>query len=492
MADGKAAVVETVVNLSGNVDPKLKKAVDETNGLVGKVGKAMKAAGIAALAASAGKALAELASEYSEATKTIRRGTGATGEALEGLRNDLQAVMKDSVFSADESAKAIANLNTYLGLSGEELQAVTQATERVAFVLGEDLGSVVESTSRAMKAWNLESENAEEDLNAVRKVAQATGVSLSDIQQGLVRNQAALKQAGFGYRNAAAFIGQMNRAGLNAEEILAGMRRAASKGYDWTDVIYTLETATTDQERMNIASEIFGERSAPAVAQAAAEGKLAIGDLNAALEANTETLEEAYKGTMTFADEWERFKNKELSGIGKWAEDLGVELLHGLEGYFDNYLKPFIQNIFSEDFWYEVWKGFGVALDEAASSAWKAVKAKLADDPNASSVSDSDTPWLASGGLATRPSICGEAGPEMVISMDPAYRAQNLAYLAQAQAMLGAGGGQNIDMSGMVFAPTVQTSGSATDVMAALRANEREFSDMVAGAISGRASRGLA
>lgn len=90
-------------------------------------------------------------------------------------------------------------------------------------------------------------------------------------------------------------------------------------------------------------------------------------------------------------------------------------------------------------------------------------------------------PMLASGGFTNGVSIAGEAGTEAVISFDPAYRAQNIGYLAQAADMLGVGnslgyytdkinslggeigaGGMNVtyNLGGITFAPTVTVTGA--------------------------------
>lgn len=97
-------------------------------------------------------------------------------------------------------------------------------------------------------------------------------------------------------------------------------------------------------------------------------------------------------------------------------------------------------------------------------------------------------PMLAKGGFTTGPSLAGEAGTEAVISFDPAYRQQNIGYLAKAASMLGLrtadegtvgyyaqrleslGAGESlasttnnattINLGGVTFAPTVTVAGS--------------------------------
>ena len=109
-------------------------------------------------------------------------------------------------------------------------------------------------------------------------------------------------------------------------------------------------------------------------------------------------------------------------------------------------------------------------------------------------------PLLAAGGFTTGPSIAGEAGTEAVISFDPAYRAQNLAYWAKAGRMLGAdedgtsfslsGGssGGDVNLGGVTFAPNITVTGQADkeSIMETIEAEYPEFIDMLEAWLAGR------
>ncbi|MBS5134842.1 MAG: hypothetical protein KHZ05_05295 [Oscillospiraceae bacterium] len=109
-------------------------------------------------------------------------------------------------------------------------------------------------------------------------------------------------------------------------------------------------------------------------------------------------------------------------------------------------------------------------------------------------------PMLATGGFTDGPSIAGEAGTEAVISFDPAYRAQNLAYWAKAGRMLGAdedgtsfslGGyssGGGVNLGGVTFAPQITVTGQADkeSIMEAIEAEYPEFIDMLEAWFAGR------
>ena len=100
----------------------------------------------------------------------------------------------------------------------------------------------------------------------------------------------------------------------------------------------------------------------------------------------------------------------------------------------------------------------------------------------------------ATGGITNGLSIAGEDPRypnEYIISLNPAYRSQNLAYWAEAGRMLnadysdfafgGSSGGVTIDMGGITFAPNITVTGHADKgtIMDAIEAEYPEFLDMI-------------
>lgn len=110
----------------------------------------------------------------------------------------------------------------------------------------------------------------------------------------------------------------------------------------------------------------------------------------------------------------------------------------------------------------------------------------------------------AAGGFTSGPSIAGEDPrypTEAVISFNPAYRSQNLAYWAQAGRMLGAastdsyepisnGSGTSVvyDLSGLSFSPKIEIQGDTDEdaLIRKLRDLEPEFIDFVLEALARR------
>ena len=103
-------------------------------------------------------------------------------------------------------------------------------------------------------------------------------------------------------------------------------------------------------------------------------------------------------------------------------------------------------------------------------------------------------PRFATGGITDGLSIAGEDPRypnEYIISLNPAYRQQNLAYWAEAGRMLnadyadfalgGTSGGVTVDFGGVTFAPNITVTGHAdkTSIMEAIEAEYPEFLDML-------------
>lgn len=85
-----------------------------------------------ALATAVGAAFVKVTKSIIEATKNIEEGqqtivnaTGATGEALSGLMESAKAVYSENEASFDEISRAIGEVNTRLGYTGEVLESTT-------------------------------------------------------------------------------------------------------------------------------------------------------------------------------------------------------------------------------------------------------------------------------------------------------------------------------------------------------------------------------
>lgn len=316
---GKGKELQAVVNLAGSIDPSLGKAIESAqkkiSGLNVKalaVGAAVGGIAVATGKAvvEAGKYLKDLGSQFDEAADAIRIGTGATGDALDGLLDDFDEVYKSVPTTMEDASKAIADYNTRLGLTGPQLQEISKQALQVSDMLGDDLGGVIEESSQAFQQWNIDADNMGGAMDYIFKVSQSTGMGFTDLMSNMQRFGPQLQEMGYSFETASALMGQLDKAGVNTEEVLSAMKRSvgalAKEGISASDGLAMyyeqIKNAGTAAEAASIASEIFGTRAGSTMAAAIRDGALAVGDLTENLMENGETIAGAAEDTYDFAE----------------------------------------------------------------------------------------------------------------------------------------------------------------------------------------------
>lgn len=320
-------VMEAIVKVCGSIDPSLGQAVSDTEGKLGKINvkaaaiTAAVGAGIAAtakLTVEAGKYLEGLGEEFDNAYDTIRIGTGATGDALTSLEDDMKAVYENVPAAMEDTSQAIADYNTRLGLTGTDLQDISQQALQVSDMLDEDLGTVIEGSSKAFQVWNIDADNMGDAMDYVFKASQSTGTGFSDLMTNVQKFAPQLQNLGYDFEESVALISQLDKAGVNNTEVLAAMKKSvaslakegigAEKGLQqYSDKIKNAKDMT---EATSVASEIFGTRAASTMAAAIRDGSIDVSNFASELSASSETISTAANDTYDFAERLEMFKHQ--------------------------------------------------------------------------------------------------------------------------------------------------------------------------------------
>ena len=162
---------------------------DRLSGPMGKAQGAMLAAG----AAVAGAGL-KIGSDWDAATKTIVDGTGATGAALEDLQGAYQQVAR----FGKGAAGAIADVNTHLGLTGDEAAAVAGALLKTSH----NTGFVTES----MAAMGGGVQGATQYLDVFDAGVKSSGVSSDRLARQINKAIPQFAEMGFSAEQTAAHV----------------------------------------------------------------------------------------------------------------------------------------------------------------------------------------------------------------------------------------------------------------------------------------------
>ncbi len=273
---------------------------------------------------AAGTGLVAIGAKFDDVFDSIRIGSGATGDALEGLKDDFRAVAKEVPASLSDVGVAIADYNTRLDLNGEALQDLSIQTLELVRITGGDLSKTIEETSQSFKAFNVPAEDYGKSLDFIFKVSQSTGISMDRMQSNMVKFAPALKQLDLSFEQSATLMGQLDKAGVDVEQTLAGLTKSVAKmakegitdANEAIEILFNkIKDAPTDIEGTQEALDVFGAKAGPALASAIREGKLEYADLLKELQDSEETILGVSDETKDWTERLVELKNKIMLAI---------------------------------------------------------------------------------------------------------------------------------------------------------------------------------
>lgn len=288
-----------------------------------------------AAAAAVGKALYEVGQEFDEMTDTIIVGTGASGEALESLKESAKDIATTVPVSFGEAGDLVQDLNTRLGLTGDTLTEVGTQIAAVGDITGEAFDT--EKFSGAMAAWGTSAEDMSGQLDTLFAVSQSTGIGMNTLT-GIIETAAPqMKTLGYSFEDTAAMAGLLDKAGLDANGTMSKMSRALTAlAQDGEEPAEAMQRTTAEIGKMiekgdeagaiDLAAELFGTRGATQFVAAVQSGSMSIDEFAAAVSDSSGIISETEQRTMSFGEHVEVLKNqfKEL------LEPMGSKVFEGV------------------------------------------------------------------------------------------------------------------------------------------------------------------
>src|SRR5690554_3007068 len=293
------------------------------------------------------------ADDLDKAYRDIQVGTGATGKALEELKQDFKNVFQDVPNSAEEVANTLTALNGYVGATDETLQDLTKAVLDASRVLGEDDVNNAEAFGKAMNQFQREAEDGTDILDGLFRMTQDYGVGLGEVTGYLNTYGSVLKNAGFTMEESAELFSRLSANGISVSRIMPGLnsafRKWASEGKNSQEelqkVIESMREAETETEALAIATETFGAEGAQRLTTAVRNGAFAIDDLGEVMENSQGIIEQTAEETLTFGEKLANLKNQTMIGL----EPLGEILIEMAE----QWLPPIIDLVTRMAEWFQ-------------------------------------------------------------------------------------------------------------------------------------------
>lgn len=302
---------------------------------LGKVGVLMAGAFAVDKIVDGVKGLYNVGATFDDVADTIRIGTGASGDALDGLIDVAKEVGTSVPTSFEQAGSTVADLNTRLGLSGDTLSTVAQQYIQAGNILGEAVD--IEKTTAAFNAFGLEGAQVEGAMDSLFQVSQATGVGFNDLASSVQTSAPALQNLGFSFEEAAGLAGTLGKAGINTNAVMASMSKGmitlAKDGEEPAgafkrvtgeigDFIAKGDTAGA----LNLASKVFGTKGAAQFVGALQSGTLNMEDLANVAGMTGDTILGLGEDTADAAESWQLIKNKGIAAL----EPLGTLLFNGV------------------------------------------------------------------------------------------------------------------------------------------------------------------
>ncbi len=305
-------------------------ASDEAQGKAGKlgtflhdnIGKMALAGGGAGLAAA--KGLYEVGATFDDVIDTIRTGTGATGDALDGLFESAKRIGNTVPAEFDKIGPVVADLNKRLGLSGTTLETVASQYLEAGRILGQDVD--INATSAAFNAFKISGDDVVGAMDDLFRVSQATGVGMNDLAKVAQDNAPAMQNLGFSYKDTIGLVGQLDKAGLESSTTLAAMGKGlVNLAKDGEEPQAAFRRVTGEISKLidkgdvagaiDLASGVFGTKAANQFVGAVQSGTLALDDLVGGIGMTEDTILGVGEDTADFAETWQLVKNNAMTAL---------------------------------------------------------------------------------------------------------------------------------------------------------------------------------
>ena len=281
-------------------------------------GKALKAVGIAAAGgiAVAGVGAAKLAFDLDSARAEVARATGATGDDLKALTDNLTDAFGQVPDSLETVAVVLGDVRTRFTGSNEDVEALTVSMLDFARVTGGDAAATAEGLGRAMQAWGVDAATA--DLDVLTRVTQDFGIAGDALASQMQSFGPVFANAGFSMDQTATIMGRLHGAGQDITRISPGInaffRRMADAGREPIPALREVEAAIrgaeTRSEALKIATDAFGAEGAQRLTTAIRSVGVSFGNLDGYIAGADGTLQQTTQATATFGDQLSELGNK--------------------------------------------------------------------------------------------------------------------------------------------------------------------------------------
>ena len=192
--------------------------------------------------------------------KALRRIPGITEAEVEKMSKEMKKHFKETERAAAKSSKRVGDSFKKAGKAIAAIGAGVAIAGAGVIAFGQHLADLSNELVDASTKTGLTVEN----LGGLRLAAEGAGVAFAQLEPGLIKLQAAIKNAAEGSGPAAEAF---DRLGVNAKDAEGNLRNADDV---FNDITASLSQVENQTEKSALAMDIFGLRAGPALLQSGA------------------------------------------------------------------------------------------------------------------------------------------------------------------------------------------------------------------------------
>lgn len=324
-------------DVSVSTAEKIKK-IEEAGEKVKGVGKGMSVALTAPILAIGAASLSAF-KELDNSLDSITTATGARGDQLDSLQESFKNVVNVIPAEMEDISTGIGEVNTQFGLMGDELEGTTERMLKFSEINESDVSQSTINAKKSVDLFRLSVKDVPMVLDVMSKTSQDTGVSVDQLFDAVNKGAPQLKNMGLGFAESTTLIGQMEKAGIDSAGAIGYLAKAnvnyAKDGKTMQDglngTIESIRSATNEQDKLTVASEVFGAKAAPKMVEAIDSGALSMDGLGNSAANAAGTVDQTFTAILDPIDQAKLAQNQMKVGMGELGEQVQIALLPTFE-----------------------------------------------------------------------------------------------------------------------------------------------------------------
>lgn len=327
--------------------------IEEAGEKVKGVGEKM-TVGVTAPIIAAGAASLAAFGEVDEALDTIITKTGATGKVADSLGESFKKVGANTHLPLQTVGEAIGEVNTQFGFMDKKLEDSTNYLLQYAEINDTDVSQSAVMARQAIEAYGLEYDDLNSVLDVTTKTSQNTGQSVDDLMQKAIDGAPQIKQLGLSFNEGVTLMGQFEQAGVDSGAALSSLSKAtvayAKDGKTLSQGMGELQdkikNASSETDAINAASEVFGTKGGPRMADAIRRGTLNLEELAKTASESGGAVGDTYEATLDPIDKANMAMNNAklaMADVGESIQiallpffEMGIDALQRFKAWFDS------------------------------------------------------------------------------------------------------------------------------------------------------------